>query len=171
LSSRSCQAASNTEWTADNTLTVSATNATYTVPQNWYPVWAGMLYEADMVGLVTGKKQYRYRVGGLDDAGSAHRSQDFLFSSAPDVDADQKTVVATLGDQGTFMFLGFTTAHKLIEIQAELGVDAVHYAGDLSYAACAQTSHPTTASTKTTSSDTFGTYGAPRANPLRPRGL
>ena len=32
------------------------------------------------------------------------------------------------------MLLGFSTAAKLIELQDELGVDAVMYAGDLAYA-------------------------------------
>ena len=32
------------------------------------------------------------------------------------------------------MLLGFSTSAKLIELQDELGVDAVMYAGDLSYA-------------------------------------
>lgn len=32
------------------------------------------------------------------------------------------------------MLLGFSTSNKLIELQDQLGVDVVHYAGDLCYA-------------------------------------
>ncbi|CAM9280344.1 unnamed protein product, partial [Ectocarpus fasciculatus] len=112
-----------------------ATMDTYTVPQNWYPAFTGVIYEANMVDLVPGKKAYKYRVGGLD-AGSdvVRRSKEFTFSSAPEPAPDQKTTFATFGDQGTFMLLGFSTSAKLIELQDELGVDAVMYAGDLSYA-------------------------------------
>ena len=32
------------------------------------------------------------------------------------------------------MLLGFSTTNKLIELQDEIGIDVVHYAGDLCYA-------------------------------------
>lgn len=77
-----------------------ATMDTYTVPQNWYPAFTGVIYEANMVDLVPGKKAYKYRVGGLD-AGSdvVRRSKEFTFSSAPEPAPDQKTTFATFGDQ------------------------------------------------------------------------
>ena len=34
-----------------------ATSDTYTVPQNWYPTFAGVIYEANMVNLVPGLRQ------------------------------------------------------------------------------------------------------------------
>lgn len=122
------------EWGESTTIISQGTNHTYSVPSNWYPGWAGMIYEANMEELAVGKQQYKYRVGGYDTDGVAHRSQDFLFNTPPEPSPEQKTVVATLGDQGTFMLLGFTAANKLIELQDELGVDIVHHAGDLSYA-------------------------------------
>ena len=77
-----------------------ATTDTYTVPQNWYPAFAGVIYEANMVDLVPGKKAYKYRVGGLDAVNNVvRRSKDFTFSSAPEPAPDQKTTFATFGDQ------------------------------------------------------------------------
>eukprot|EP00602_Paraphysomonas_sp_CaronLab_P010383 CAMPEP_0185024586 /NCGR_PEP_ID=MMETSP1103-20130426/7716_1 /TAXON_ID=36769 /ORGANISM="Paraphysomonas bandaiensis, Strain Caron Lab Isolate" /LENGTH=561 /DNA_ID=CAMNT_0027557601 /DNA_START=46 /DNA_END=1728 /DNA_ORIENTATION=+ len=123
------------DWCEDTTIAVPAVDYTYSVPQNWYPAFAGVLYEANMVDLIPGKKQYRYRVGGYDPVNSTiRRSKDFMFSSSPEPNPDQKTTFATFGDQGTFMLLGFSTSNKLKEIQDEVGVDIVHYAGDLCYA-------------------------------------
>lgn len=112
-----------------------ATTDTYSVPQNWYPTFAGVIYETNMIDLAPGKKAYKYRVGGLDSASNTvRRSKDFTFYSAPEPSPEQKTTFATFGDQGTFMLLGFSTSAKLIELQDQLGVDAVMYAGDLAYA-------------------------------------
>jgi hypothetical protein len=123
------------EWSDATTLTEAATTDTYTVPQNWYKTFAGVIYEANMIELTPGKTSYKYRVGGYDPVNATmRRSKDFTFSSAPVPEADKKTTFATFGDQGTFMLLGFSTTNKLIELQDELGIDAVMYAGDLAYA-------------------------------------
>lgn len=123
------------EWTDELTMTATANQFTYTVPMNWYPTFAGWLYEADMIHLVPGKNRYKYRVGGYDSVNQTiRRSQDFSFVTAPVNNPHQKNTFAMLGDQGTFMVLGFTVSAKLIQLQDELGIDVVHYAGDLSYA-------------------------------------
>lgn len=87
-------------WSDENTMKASAVNYTYTVPQNWYPIFAGVIYEADMVGLTPGKTPYRYRVGGYDPVNATiRRSQDFSFASAPTANPDQNTKFAMFGDQ------------------------------------------------------------------------
>jgi hypothetical protein len=92
--------ASMDSWAEEVTMRSSAVNYTYTVPQNWYPVFAGVIYEADMVELKTGKTPYRYRVGGTDpESNTVRRSQDFSFVTPPNSDPEQKTVFAMLGDQ------------------------------------------------------------------------
>jgi acid phosphatase type 7 len=123
------------DW-ADSASVMSSPAAqyTYTVPMNWYPVFAGWMYETNMEGLEAGKKRYKYRVGGFTSDGAVHKSQEFSFVTAPQPAPHQKTTFAMLGDQGTFMVLGFTVSAKLIQLQDELGVDVVHYAGDLCYA-------------------------------------
>jgi len=93
-----------------------------------------VIYETNMVNLIPGKLSYKYRVGGYDSSGEAHKSQDFSFETVPLNLPHQETVFAMLGDQGTFMLLGFTVSAKLIQMQEELGIDIVHYAGDLCYA-------------------------------------
>lgn len=61
---------SSSSW--DNSITVSATNFTYTVPEYWWPIFTGVLYEADMSNLVPDSK-YQYRVGGYDEANATVR--------------------------------------------------------------------------------------------------
>jgi hypothetical protein len=49
------------EWSTASKVT--ATNYTYTVPQKWWPIFNGVLYETDMTGLVPeGSYTYRYFV-------------------------------------------------------------------------------------------------------------
>lgn len=122
------------DWTEDNTMTANAVTSTYSVPQNWYPIFAGVIYETNMVDLFPGKKAYKYRVGGTTPYNTVRRSQDFTFHTAPESTSNQKNTFALLGDQGTFMVLGFSTSAKIIKMQEELGIDLVHYAGDLCYA-------------------------------------
>lgn len=122
----------------DKVVTVPAANYTYQVQKNWWPIFTGVLYEADMSGLEAGQG-YHYRVGGteshvLKSNEVVRRSKDFQFSAAPLQRADRRTVIGCLADQGTWMLLGFATSNKLIEVQDELGVDLVMYAGDLAYA-------------------------------------
>jgi hypothetical protein len=88
------------EWDSETMKVASAVNFTYTVPQNWYPIFAGVLYETNMVGLEAGKVPYRYRVGGYDSVSQEiKRSADFSFVSAPLPAPEQKTTFAMLGDQ------------------------------------------------------------------------
>lgn len=123
------------DWTPETTKTVPASQYTYTVPENWYTVFTGVLYESNMVDLAVGKVQYKYRVGGFDSANNTiRRSKDFKFNSVPVTDPNAKTVFSMLADQGTFMVLGFSTTQKLIQVQDTLGVDIVMYSGDLCYA-------------------------------------
>jgi len=112
----------------DNWMRVPAPGFTYTVPQKWWPVFTGMIYEADMTGLAPATR-YIYRVGGYDSANSTTRySPQFEFSSAPAPDPARQTTVGVLADQGTFMLLGFMVADKLAEMQDELGIDFTMYA-------------------------------------------
>jgi hypothetical protein len=88
------------EWDSETTMVAPATNFTYTVPQNWYPIFAGVLYETNMIGLEPGKIPYRYRVGGFDSVSQViKRSTEFSFVSAPLPAPEQKTTFAMLGDQ------------------------------------------------------------------------
>jgi len=123
------------EWTAETTIRATAVNYTYTVPQNWWPVFTGVLYEVNMKGLSPSQK-YKYRVGGFDSANNTVRtSREYSFKSAPVNNLpDQKTVIGGLADQGTFMFLGFAVEDKLVAVHEQYGVDMVMYAGDLCYA-------------------------------------
>ena len=62
-----------------------------------WPVFNGAIYEVDMTELAPEHK-YVYRVGGYDTANATWRwSSEFTFSSAPAVNPDRKTTVATLG--------------------------------------------------------------------------
>ena len=121
------------EWTPDTTMTNAANSYTYEVPQNWYPTWSGMMYETSMLNLKPGKTTYKYRVGGYCNQ-TLHTSKEFVFNTAPLADKDQKTTFAMLGDQGTFMLLGFAVTEKIVQLQEQEEIDIVHYAGDLSYA-------------------------------------
>jgi hypothetical protein len=88
-----------------------------------------------MLDLIPGKLSYKYRVGGYDPVNQVIKySQEFEFETAPNTNPNQKTTMAMLGDQGTFMVLGFSVANKMIQMQDELDIDLVHYAGDLCYA-------------------------------------
>ena len=98
--------ATNT-WTESNSMRSVATTDTYTVPMNWYPTFAGIIYEANMVQLTPGKVAYKYRVGGYDDSGNTHLSQDFTFHSVPNNAPNEETVFAMLGDQVIILFMLF----------------------------------------------------------------
>lgn len=100
--------ASENEWADDNLVMKSvAITSTYATPQNWYPIFAGVLYEANMVNLLPGKASYKYRVGGFDPINATIRySQDFTFHSAPEPNPEQKTTFATFGDQVRWISYG-----------------------------------------------------------------
>ena len=94
--------------------TFAATASTYTVPQKWWPIFNGSLYEAIISGLVPGSRNVcSYRVGS-DAALSAIRS----FSPPPT--PGEPTTVAVIADQGTIMPLGFATTEKLAAVQDNL---------------------------------------------------
>lgn len=115
------------ETAANQVQTVTAVNFTYQVQKNWWPIFTGVLYEADMSGLQAGAA-YQYRVGGTQHQllqTQVRRSQDFQFKAAPAPDPNRRTVIGCLADQGTWMLLGFATSNKLAEVQDELGVDMV----------------------------------------------
>ena len=114
------------EQESSEVVTVTATNYTYRVQENWWPIFTGMLYEANMGGLEA-SKEYKYRVGGTQTEGAitVRRSDEFKFKAAPSPDPNRQTVIGCLADQGTWMLLGFATTNKLIEVQDELGVDMV----------------------------------------------
>lgn len=112
----------------------AAISYTYTVPQKWWPIFSGMIYEADMNGLEAGKR-YDYRVGGFDTANNTVRTSDtFSFNSKPNNDPNRPTTVASLADHGTFELLGFATVDNMVKLQNDLDIDYVFVAGDLSYA-------------------------------------
>ena len=112
----------------------AAANSTYEVPQYWWPVFNGVIYTATMTGLAP-SGAYTYRVKGFDNTNQTERaSADFNFKAAPVIDAQRPTKIATLADQGTFMFLGFAVQDKLFHMQDSLGVDLATVVGDLSYA-------------------------------------
>jgi hypothetical protein len=112
----------------------NAVNYTYTVEQKWWPVFNGVIYEADMVGLKP-SMAYTYRVGGWDAANNTVRySKDFSFRAAPEANPNRKTVVTTLADHGTFMLLGFLTVDTIVERMKDMDMDFIFVAGDLSYA-------------------------------------
>lgn len=119
----------------ENSVIANATNFTYSVPQYWWPVFEGVIYEANMVELV-GSSRYKYRVMGYDCENNTIRSSDiFEFNAARSLsEPDQKVVISVLGDQGTFMLFGFATTDLLVSMQDSYGVDLVMYAGDLCYA-------------------------------------
>lgn len=115
---------------------VSALSYTYDVPQKWWPVFTGLIYETDMVNLIPNMK-YRYRVGGWDNSNSTMRySQEFSFKAAPEIHPNRKTVISTLADHGTFMLFGFATVNKMLKLirSQQIDPDLVFVAGDLSYA-------------------------------------
>jgi len=116
--------------------TSDVANSTYEVPQKWWPIFNGVIYNSDMTGLAADSK-YKYRVGGFDPVNNTMRfSKEFNYKSAPVSNPDRKTVVATGGDHGTFMLFGFLTVNKMIKMyQNQLSdLDFVFIAGDLAYA-------------------------------------
>jgi hypothetical protein len=112
-----------------------ALNYTYEVPVKWWPVFTGVIYEADMTGLAA-DHHYKYRVGGWDSANATLRySAEFNFKAAPESnDPNRVTKIATLADHGTFLLLGFATVNKMVALKEKLGFEMVFVAGDLSYA-------------------------------------
>jgi hypothetical protein len=114
---------------------VPAVNFTYRVEQKWWPVFTGVIYEADMINLQP-ETAYYYRVGGYDASNKTTRySETFSFKSAPiEKNPNRKTVITTFADHGTFMLFGFLTVNKLVELKKSLDMDFVFIAGDLSYA-------------------------------------
>ena len=112
----------------------AAEHYTYTVEQKWWPIFTGVIYEADMAGLLSPSTKYRYRVGGYDGANSTTRySQEFVFTTAPPVSRPDQTVrIAILADHGTFELLGFETINHMYNQSDKF--DTVHVVGDLSYA-------------------------------------
>jgi hypothetical protein len=121
-----------------------ASNWTYSVPQKWWPVFTGVLYESDMMNLLP-ERSYSYRVGGYDSANATIRySEVFNFISSPSGnDPSRETRVFALADHGTFELLGFETVHKMKQLinaaSDTKGLknhrpDFVFVAGDLSYA-------------------------------------
>lgn len=110
---------------------VPAANFTYEVPEYWWPVFKGVLYDVDMTNLATETK-YQYRVGGYDTSNSTvRRSDDFTFQSQPlrtaEASPNRETKIATLADYGTFMLLGFAVAEKMVSLQEELGMHVCMY--------------------------------------------
>lgn len=113
-----------------------AIHFTYEVPKKWWPTFEGVIYEADMTGLVP-DAAVEYRVRGYDSANATDRaSADFNFKAAPvnGADPDRTTRVSVMADQGTFMLLGFATQQKLAQMMDELSIDYATVVGDLSYA-------------------------------------
>lgn len=112
-----------------------AINYTYTVPQKWWPIFTGVIYESDMNGLQP-DHSYQYRVGGYDSANQTIRYSDpFVFKTAPlPTNPNRPTKVFTLADHGTFMLFGFETINKMVSVLDEYNPDFVFVAGDLSYA-------------------------------------
>ena len=133
----------NMNWEENNKLIkkLTARNFTYTVPQKWWPIFEGVLYEVNMINL-SGEKKYSYRVGGFDTANNTMRYSDvFTFTSAPDHnDPNRVTRVYTIADHGTFELLGWETVLKMVKTINESTPlqnhkpDFVFAAGDLSYA-------------------------------------
>ncbi len=113
----------------------AAVNYTYEVPQKWWPTFTGVIYDANMEGLLPDHR-YKYRVGGWDSANATVRySAEFPFKAAPESNnPNRPTKIATLADHGTFMLLGFATVNKMVELKERLGFEMVFVAGDLSYA-------------------------------------
>jgi hypothetical protein len=129
-----CAGGEQPDWDG-SAMTENADNYTYTVPQNWWPIFTGVIYEVDMTGLEA-DTAYTYRVGGYDPANATTRySTSFTFRSKPvSNDPNRKTVIATLADHGTFMLLGFATINKMVAMRESLGFEMIFVAGDLSYA-------------------------------------
>ena len=133
----------NIDWEESNRkiMKLPATNWTYTVPQKWWPIFEGVLYEVNMIHLQPEKK-YSYRVGGYDVANQTVRySEVFTFIAAPDhSDPSRVTKVFTIADHGTFELLGFETVLKMKKLIDDSNPlqdnrpDFVFAAGDLSYA-------------------------------------
>lgn len=114
--------------------TSTAISYTYTVPQNWWPVFNGLIYEADMTNL-SPDTSYCYRVGGYDSVNATTRvSKFFTFTTAPVPSPTHTTRIGTLADHGTFMLLGFETIDRMVALKDTLDLDFVFAAGDLAYA-------------------------------------
>lgn len=133
----------NMDWEEKNRRisTLTAVNYTYSVTEKWWPVFNGVIYEANMAKLEPERK-YSYRVGGYDTANKTVRYSDvFTFISAPDhTDPSRVTKVYTVADHGTFELLGFETVKKMVMMINESTPlkdnrpDFIFAAGDLSYA-------------------------------------
>lgn len=121
--------------TADGsvTKTVSAVTSTYRVPQNWWPIFTGIIYETDMTDLIP-SAQYSYRVGGRDADGAMRWSSTFSFTAQPEDNPNRRTTVGTLADHGTFMLLGFAVIDKMVAVQDAMGLEMIMVVGDLTYA-------------------------------------
>jgi hypothetical protein len=121
------------DWT--NAKSASASSYTYSVPQKWWPVFTGMIYEANMINL-TPRTKYCYRVGGYDSVNATMRYSEVFQFSAPPLpnNPSHTTRIATLADHGTFMLMGWETIDRMVAMQDSLKFDYVFVAGDLSYA-------------------------------------
>ena len=123
------EAAGSADWQRS-----TAAQYSYTVQQKWWPIFTGVIYEADMTRLPLPSTKYRYRVGGYDSANATVRySEEFVFSTAPlSTRPDQTVRIAMLADHGTFELLGFQTVNHMVN-QSD-NFDVIHVVGDLSYA-------------------------------------
>jgi hypothetical protein len=121
------------DWT--QATSAAATNYTYTVPQKWWPIFTGVLYETEMTGLVP-EGHYKYRVGGWDSANMTTRySEEFAFHAPPvPTNPNRNTKAAFLADHGTFELFGFAITRKLTELLPTLQFEHTMLGGDLSYA-------------------------------------
>ena len=129
-------AAGNGEYNWAKAAVAAAATSTYRVEKKWWPIFTGVIYDADMTSLVP-DAAYVYRVGGYSSANATMRFSeafDFRAPPRPHGDKDRPTVICTLADHGTFEFFGFAVVDKMIALREELGFEMVHVAGDLSYA-------------------------------------
>lgn len=134
LPKASSPASADYDWTAASS--APAVTSSYSVPKKWWPIFTGVIYDADMAGLVPGAS-YMYRVGGFSPGNATFRFSEVHEFAAPPIpfaDRDRPTTVAALADQGTFEFFGFAVLDKMVQMRHELGLEMVMVAGDLSYA-------------------------------------
>lgn len=99
----------NSDWRKSD-----AVQYTYSVEQKWWPIFTGVIYEANMDGLLLPSTSYQYRVGGFDSANNTIRySDEYVFQTPPINTRPDQTVRIAILAVSLFIPLTYTLTYLL----------------------------------------------------------